>query len=134
MILEIQQCHLNLFKRETNKVYPIEACAILFGKYYENKVILQQVKITPNRLQSPTNFEIDPTTVVKAFSQAETEGLDFIGLFHSHPAPSVPSEIDLKFMKLWEGALWLIMSSTEDTIGAYMLEDAKVKKIPIVIN
>ena len=60
--------------------------------------------------------------------------LDFIGLFHSHPVPSVPSEIDLKFMKLWEGSLWLILSTTEDTFGAYTLEDSKLEKIPVLTN
>ena len=134
MILELQQHHLDLLKRETKKVYPIEACAILFGKYSENKITLELVKITPNRLQSPTKFEIDPTIFVETFSRADEKGLDFIGLFHSHPAPSVPSEVDLKFMKLWEGNLWLIFSTTEDTFDAYILEDGKVKKIPIFIN
>jgi proteasome lid subunit RPN8/RPN11 len=107
---------------------------MLFGKYSEKKVKLEEVKIVPNRLQSSTKFEIDPTIFVAAFYMADEKGLDFIGLFHSHPAPSVPSVIDLKFMKLWEGNLWLILSTTDDTFGAYMLEDSEVKKIPIFIN
>lgn len=131
--MELQQHHLDLLKQETNKVYPIEACAILFGKYSENKTILQSIKIAPNRLQSTSKFEIDPTITVEAFSQAEKEGSDLIGLFHSHPASAFPSEIDLRFMKLWEGILWLIMSTTDGKIGAYSLEDGKVKKIPISI-
>ena len=134
LILEIQQHHLDLLKRETKKVYPIEACAILFGKYSKNKITIQSIKFAPNRLQSTIKFEIDPTITVEAFSQAENEGLDFIGLFHSHPAPSFPSEIDLKFMKLWEGSLWLILSTTEDTFGAYTLEDSKLEKIPVLTN
>ncbi|MEJ2241323.1 MAG: M67 family metallopeptidase [Candidatus Bathyarchaeota archaeon] len=117
MILELKQHHLDLLRSETNAVFPIEACAILFGKQTENKIILQLAKITPNRLQSPIKFEIDPTIVVETFYQAEKEGLDFIGLFHSHPSASVPSELDLKFMNLWQGTLWLIISTTEDTFG-----------------
>ena len=134
LILELQQQHLDLLRKETNAVFPIESCAILFGKYSENNVILQKVKITPNQLKSPIKFEIEPTIIAEAFCQAEREGLDFIGLFHSHPAPSVPSEIDLKFMKLWEETLWLILSTREDTFGAYMLEDGIMKKIPISIK
>lgn len=134
MFLELRQHDLDLLMQETNAVFPIEACAILFGEHSENKITLKLVKITPNRLQSPIKFEIDPTIVVEAFNQAEKEGLDFIGLFHSHPAASVPSELDLKFMKLWEGTLWLIMSTNEDTFGAYILEAGTVKKIPIFIK
>ena len=72
--------------------------------------------------------------VVAAFNEADEEGLEFIGLFHSHPAPATPSPIDLKFMKLWGDALWLILSSTDGNLAAYQIKDDKVEEATIRIE
>lgn len=125
---------MDLLKQETEKVHPVEACALLFGTRSQNNLTLQQIVIAPNRLQSAVNFEIDPTTVVEALAKAEEAGLDFIGLFHSHPAPAVLSSIDLKFMKLWGDILWLIMSSTEGKLAAYQLKNDILKEVTIRIG
>jgi proteasome lid subunit RPN8/RPN11 len=76
-------------------------------------------------------FEVDPGKVAAAITEAETEGLDFVGLFHSHPAPATPSSIDLKYMKLWGDILWLILSSIDDKLAAYQLNEGMVKEATI---
>ena len=134
MILQLKRQHVDLLKRETEKVHPIEACALLFGTCSQNNITLQQIVVAPNRLQSAVKFEIDPTTVVEALTKAEKAGLDFIGLFHSHPAPAVPSSTDLKFMELWGDILWLIMSSTEAKLAAYQLKKDILKEVNIRIG
>ena len=80
-------------------------------------------------LQSSERFEINPQTVFNAFTEAEKEGLDFIGLFHSHPALATPSSIDIKYMRLWGKSLWLIFSLIDNSLATYQLEDGKVKAI-----
>jgi proteasome lid subunit RPN8/RPN11 len=118
-------------KDEARKVYPIEACAMLFGKMTEKEAVVKRVVLAPNKLQSITRFEIDPETFVKALTEAEEEGLDFIGLFHSHPAPATPSPIDLKIMELWGDVFWLILSSTNGDVAAYQMKNGKIKEIAI---
>ena len=71
MILQLQYHHVNLLKKEIEKVHPVEACAMLFGKFSQNNAILYEVKVAPNRLQSTVKFEIDPTRVVDALTKAE---------------------------------------------------------------
>ena len=132
--MQLKQQHVDLLKQETEKVYPVEACALLFGTCSENNLTLQQIVVAQNRLQSAVKFEIDPTIVVEALTKAEEVGLDLIGLFHSHPAPAVPSSTDLKFMKLWGDILWLIMSSTEGKLAAYQLENDILKEVSIKIG
>jgi len=90
--------------------------------------------VASNKLQSTIRFEIDPETFVKAFTEAEREGLDFIGLFHSHPAPAMPSPIDLKYMKLWGDILWLILSSTNGSLAAFQIVNGKVNEITIKVE
>jgi proteasome lid subunit RPN8/RPN11 len=106
-------------------VHPVEACALLFGKLSQNEAVVEKVEFAPNRLQSTVSFEVDPGKVAEAITEAEKEGLDFVGLFHSHPAPAAPSPIDLKYMKLWGDTVWLILSSIDGNLAAYrLMEDA----------
>lgn len=131
MILRLRRQHVDLLKQEAEKVHPVEACAMLFGKLSQNEAVVEKVELAPNELQSTVRFEIDPEKVAAAITEAEEEGLDFIGLFHSHPAPVAPSPIDLKYMKLWGDALWLILSSIDGNLAAYQLSDGKVKEATI---
>ena len=134
MILRLHRQHVDLLKQEAKKVHPVEACAMLFGKLSQNEAVVEKVEVAPNELQSTVRFEIDPVKVAAAFTDADEKGLDFIGLFHSHPAPAAPSAIDLKYMKLWGDALWLILSSTEVNLSAYQLSDGTVKEATIRIE
>jgi [CysO sulfur-carrier protein]-S-L-cysteine hydrolase len=134
LILRLQRLHVNLLNQETEKVHPIEACALLFGKLSHDEAIVTKVEFAPNKLQSPVKFQIDPETVAAAFTNAEKEDLQFIGIFHSHPAPAEPSSIDLEGMKLWGDALWLILSSTDGELAAYQLMDDSVEEATLQID
>ena len=123
-----------MLKQEIEKVHPVEACAILFGKLSQNKAVVEKIKVTQNRLRSTTRFEIDAAKVTVTITEAEKEGLEFIGLFHSHPAPATPSAIDKKFMRLWGDALWLILSSTDGNLAAFQFMDGTVKEATIRIE
>ena len=107
---------------------------MLFGKSLENELVVEKVEVTQNRLQSTTHFEVDPEKVAVAIAEAENNGLEFVGLFHSHHAPATPSLIDRKFMRLWGDTLWLILSSTNWKLAAYYLEDGKVKEATINVE
>ncbi len=134
MILRLKRQHVNLLREEAKKVHPIEACAILFGNLTPDEAVVKKVVVAPNKLQSTVRFEINPETFVKALNEADKEELEFIGLFHSHPTPAAPSQIDRKYMKLWGNALWLILSSTSGNLAAYEMTNSKVKEINIRIE
>ncbi|MFQ6086780.1 MAG: M67 family metallopeptidase [Candidatus Bathyarchaeia archaeon] len=129
MILRLKRQHVDLLKEEARKVHPVEACAMLFGELTQKEAVVKRVVVAPNKLRSTVRFEIDPETFANAFTEAYREGLDFIGLFHSHPAPAKPSLIDLKYMKLWGDAIWLILSSTSGSLAAYQMRDCRVQEI-----
>jgi proteasome lid subunit RPN8/RPN11 len=134
LILRLHRHHVDLLKQEAEKVHPVEACAMLFGNLSQNEAVVEKVAVAPNELQSTVRFEIDPTKVAAAFTETEEEGLEFVGLFHSHPAPASPSPIDLEGMRLWGDALWLILSSTDGNLAAYQLTDDNVKEAIIRIE
>ena len=115
-------------------MHPVEACALLFGRVNSNEAYVSKVAIASNKLQSTVRFEINPEIVFKELNEADGEELDFIGWFHSHPAPARPSLIDQKGMKLWGNAIWLILSSTKGNLAAYKMVNDEVIEIPIIVE
>jgi len=116
-------------EEEARKMFPIEACALLFGETTRKEVVVERVVMASNKLQSTIRFEIAPETFASAFFEAEKEGLELVGLFHSHPAPATPSSVDLECMKLWSDVIWLIFSSIDGNLAAYQMKNGKVREI-----
>jgi len=131
MILRLDIQQLQLLRKEVRKMYPIEACGILFGKTTQREIIVKRVVTVQNVLKSTTRFEIDPKEFFDALMQADREGLEFIGLFHSHPAPAYPSSVDLDFMRLWGDAVWLIYSSMGNNFAAFQMKEGKVHALTL---
>ena len=126
MILRILNQQLILLREEARKAYPIEACALLFGKLTEKEAVAKRVVVTPNVLGSTVRFEIDSKAFYDAFTEAGKDGLEFIGFFHSHPAPASPSSVDLQFMRLWGDAVWLIFYSIDNKFSAFKMKKGRV--------
>jgi len=134
MILRLDSQQLQLLRKEARKMYPIEACAILFGKTTRGEIIVKRAVTVQNVLKSTTRFEIDPKEFFDAFMQADREGLEFVGLFHSHPEPAYPSSVDLDFMRLWGDAVWLIFSSIDNNFSAFQMKKGKVHALTVKID
>jgi len=126
MTLHLKNQHLIALKEEARKLYPVEACALLFGKLTEKEAVVRRVVVTSNVLRSTVRFEIDSKAFYDAFVQADKDGLEFIGFFHSHPAPANPSSVDLQFMQLWGDAVWLIFSSVDNKFSAFQMRKGGV--------
>jgi len=132
--LQLTSEQVRKLRKEARDKYPVEACALLFGRLIKEKAVVTKIVIAPNTLQSMARFEIDPQLVFDSFEQAEQEGLEFVGLFHSHPAPYNPSVIDIRFMRLWGDAVWLILSSTDDSVAAFQMVKGKARRIRIDVE
>ncbi len=134
MILVLSKEQIELLKAEAVKNFPVEACALLFGKLTGDRATVTKVVVARNILESSTRFEVDPMFVFSTFEQAEKEDLDFVGLFHSHPAPVTPSVIDLRYMKLWGSAIWLILSTLDGEIAAFQKMDDQPERVEIEVE
>jgi len=134
MALRLTSVQLRLLRDESRKIHPIEACALLFGRRIDGEFVVTRVVIMSNVLESCIRFEADPQMVFNAFEQADQDELQFIGLFHSHPAPASPSEVDLKYMRLWGEAVWLILSSNDGNIAAFQLTDNDLHEVALKVE
>lgn len=71
---------------------PFESCGLLAGK--RNQV--EKVLFVRNQAQSSARFVMDPYEQLQAFEWIESNELDLLGIFHSHPAgPETVSPTDI---------------------------------------
>jgi proteasome lid subunit RPN8/RPN11 len=72
---------------------PLEACGLLAGKNDE----VEKVLLVRNQAQSAVRFVMEPYEQLEAFDWIDSNGLDLLGIFHSHPAgPETASATDIK--------------------------------------
>ena len=71
---------------------PLEACGVLAGKTDRAEKMIGVL----NQAQSPVRFVMDPYEQLHAFDWIDSNGLDLVGIFHSHPAgPETVSPTDI---------------------------------------
>ena len=75
-----------------NQRAPLEACGLLAGKNDRAEKMIGVL----NQAQSPVRFVMDPYEQLHAFDWIESQNLDLVGIFHSHPAgPETASPTDI---------------------------------------
>ena len=109
---------------------PNESCAFLLGSAEKSSVA--EVLPMTNADRSPYSFSIEPSELLRAYDEAEKNGLQVIGIYHSHPGKSSPSATDRKYMEL-NPVVWLIYSTTEERFSAF-ISDGGVDKVELNIR
>ncbi len=91
------------------RAMPNEGCAILLGTYSKDGLVARVVRVaeTENIAQSSAAFEIDAEHQYCILTAAAEEGLEQVGIYHSHPTSPEPSGSDLEFMK-YNPCVWVI--------------------------
>lgn len=110
---------------------PIEACGLLGGCHG----VVQMIFPVYNILQSPTRYTMKPQDQIDAMLKIEAQGLDLLGIYHSHPqGTSYPSPTDI-IEAYYPEAAYIIWSPGENgwDCRAYCLSDGIVQEIPIKI-
>ena len=101
--------------------HPEEACGLLGGP---SPTDIRRVFPTVNVLHSQTNFTIDPTQHLHAIREAEQEGWDIVGVFHSHPhTGAYPSVTDVALAPdpSWLYVIIGMEKLNEPTVRAYRI-------------
>ncbi len=71
---------------------PLEACGLLAGK--DSRV--EKVIEVKNQIQSPVRYVMEPIEQLNAFEWIDSNGLELLGIFHSHPSgPETVSPTDI---------------------------------------
>lgn len=104
--------------RHAEDCMPNESCALLLGRGRT----VSRVLPARNAAASAVSFEIPPDLLLDAYRTADLEGLEVMGIFHSHPCSrAYPSKKDQTFMEL-NPVPWLIYSGSAGDLRAYVLD------------
>jgi [CysO sulfur-carrier protein]-S-L-cysteine hydrolase len=111
---------------------PNESCALLLGNHTnENEIKVVDSLSMKNSDESPTRFRIESQELINGYLTAEKRNLNVVGIFHSHPAPPVPSSTDKIFMEI-NPVVWLIYSTITSQSKAYIFEQ-KVRQVQLKV-
>ena len=107
---------------------PLEACGLLAGK--DSRV--ESVIGVTNQAQSPVRFVMDPIEQLHAFEWIDSQGLDLLGIYHSHPAgPETVSPTDIADSAY--AVVQVILSRVEGSWRArgFLIENGGYYEVPL---
>ena len=95
--------------------HPHEVCGLIVGRLDGQRVealrIVQAGNLNTERAHD--RYQLDPEDFLAADKAARADGLDIVGIWHSHPDhPAEPSITDLE--AAWEGYSYLIIRVTAE--------------------
>lgn len=98
--------------------YPHETCGLLLGARSDGSARVVRVTRARNldTERAHDRYELDPKDFLAADALARDEGMELIGVWHSHPDhPALPSETDRA--AAWPGWSYVILSVTQDGVA-----------------
>jgi proteasome lid subunit RPN8/RPN11 len=118
--------------RLAQKDRPVEACGYLAGQGDEVQVIIPMTNVD----RSPEHFSFDPKEQFQAVKTARKQGLELIGVYHSHPAS--PARLSAEDIRLANdpGMIYSIISlaGPEPVVKAFRVHSGEIREVPITIT
>lgn len=131
--LLITETQMDTLARFTKEDFPHESCSLLLGNIVHNKYHVKVLKRMENVAHSEISFNIDPDELIKVYQWASDNGLNVIGIFHSHLVGTNPSSTDLTFMKI-NPVIWLIYEASSASYKAFLLLQDSLEEIKVEIS
>ncbi|HEY9206985.1 MAG TPA: M67 family metallopeptidase [Candidatus Methanoperedens sp.] len=116
--VRISSHNLALIQVELEANKPYEACGVLIGTVDGSTAFVEKILPVTNVKRTRRSFELDPEQLYKAWDDAEKNGKEIVGVYHTHPVSScVPSLWDRETMEN-APSVWLIAGA--DGMRAYI--------------
>jgi len=138
MRIGVPESVLDTIRAEAEAGYPHEVCGFLVGTRSGGDARVHEARPAANTRgeEARTRYLIDPETYREAERQADREGRDVVGFYHSHPdAPARPSAYDLDHA--WPWVAYVIVA-VEDGLAAeataWRLADDRSRFDPLEID
>ncbi len=126
--LKISSHDLALIQAELEANRPYEACGVLIGTVSVNTAHVEKALPVTNVKRTRRSFELDPGQLYKAWDNADKNGKEILGVYHTHPVSScVPSLWDMETMEN-APSVWLIAGA--DGMRAYIWDNG-IKPVKI---
>lgn len=109
---------------------PLEACGLLAGA----NARVEKVFEVSNQAKSPVRFVMDPLEQLAAFEWIESNGMELLGIFHSHPTgPETVSPTDINESAY--AVVNVILSPIGGTwqVKGYWIEDGQFEEVALML-
>ncbi len=127
--VRISRHNLALIQAELEANKPYEACGVLIGTVDGSTAFVEKALPVTNVKRTRRSFELDPVQLYKAWDDADKNGKEIVGVYHTHPVSSpVPSLWDRETMEN-APSVWLIAGA--DGMRAYIW-DGGIKPVKIM--
>jgi proteasome lid subunit RPN8/RPN11 len=136
--IRISREHLSKMVAHAREGRPNEVCGFMGGR--DNTV--EKLYRMENADSSPVSYSFDSGEQLRAMKELESEGLNMVGIYHSHPeAPAMPSQTDIKRAFFpgtrepnYPGVVYVIVSlmPVEPEVRAYLITEDALKKVEII--
>jgi proteasome lid subunit RPN8/RPN11 len=112
---------------------PLEACGLLAGRNGKVRKVLP----VRNQAQSPVRFVMDPYGQLQAFEWMDSQELELVGIFHSHPAgPETVSATDIR--EAAYEVVQVIWSRVEDggdwKVRGFWIQDGQAEEVDLLVG
>lgn len=115
------------------RALPNEGCGLLLGS---TEGVVHEVIASVNVADSARIYEIDPKVLLRATRRADDEGLEVIGVFHSHThSEAYPSPTDIRQAPdpSWHYVLVSLLDSPA-AVRSFRVVDETVDEEPLVVS
>ena len=111
---------------------PLEACGLLAGHDSKVEIVLE----VTNQAQSAVRYVMDPIEQLKAFEWIDSNKLDLIGIFHSHPTgPETVSPTDVA--EAAYAVVYVILAPVDNARGwrarSFWIEDGAYNEVTLQV-
>jgi proteasome lid subunit RPN8/RPN11 len=110
----------------------IECCGLLAGR----DAVISAILPAKNTLQSPKAYEIAPQELFDLFRRIRSEGLEHLGIYHSHPkGENDPSPLDIE-RSFYPDTAYLIISmrpAVSRPIRAFRIVEGQARELSLQI-
>ena len=129
MELILSQVHFSLILEHARAEAPNEACGLLAGQDGHVARVLAATNVAEN---PRVGYLMDPHDQIRHFRTIEKQGLDLLGIYHSHPvSQAYPSPTDLT-MAYYPEAVYAIISlmrSDHPVLRTFRIVDGQVSEV-----
>lgn len=111
---------------------PNEACGLIAGR--GNEAVRSYRAI--NREASPVRYDIEPADLLRLFRQMDQDGLEHIGIYHSHThTQAYPSATDIR-LAFYPEAFYVLVSLMDNNphVRAFRIIDGKVSEATLTLT
>jgi len=131
VVLILTEAQLSQMIAHAHAEAPNEACGLLAGIGDQVIQVLPAVNIAED---ATVRYLMDPHDQLRLFQAMEEQGLELLGIYHSHPSsPAYPSPTDLSMAYYPEAAYAIVslLSGDRPMVRAFRIRDGQIVELDL---